>query len=381
MKTVKILDSKLLSERRTYAIFHRAVPTTFNGDTNAVLIIPDLWTEEIDPGARYLLTEKMLNVFRPEGEYIVIDELPCIDDGDVVQLHLGSKLLELVFQVNSSTNSLYVTNACNSRCQFCPQPSSADDGSQYTIAEEIIDLVEKGGECVNITGGEPTILRERFLRVIRKATEKWPTTKLFVLTNGRLLADDAFVSDVIDARCGSPLGFGIPLYSDAAAEHDRVVDVRGAFGQTIRGLLRLAAHRVEIEIRVVISKLTYQRLSSLIGFIGRNLPFVSRVVFMGLEPMGYCRERWEDFWIDPKDCVDEMKVASDVADNLGVTVLLYNFQLCCLPDCLAKKACVTISEWKRFYIDACLLCKRKSSCGGFFASQDEPRYRPLQFRL
>jgi hypothetical protein len=45
---------------------------------------------------------------------------------------------------------------------------------------------------------------------------------------------------------------GIPLYADVDTIHDYVVQVRGAFDETVLGLYNLAQNQVPIEIRVVL---------------------------------------------------------------------------------------------------------------------------------
>lgn len=377
MTSALIKISNISCDRQLFVVRHEGAQVDLKSDT--VLVIPDRWGAGPVACHRCLMTERQWRELDYQGEGFAIEDIPHLDDGDVVLFDKVCNRLEILFQVRSQTNSLYVTNACNSRCQFCPQPSTPDDGRLYELANGVVDLVDSAGDCINVTGGEPTIRRNEFVGLLKHMAEKWIGTKVFVLTNGRLLSDDTFVDEIYWARGESEIGFGIPLYADAASLHDDVVGAKGAFGQTIRGLYNLSRHHAEIEIRVVVSRLTYRRLPELMAFIGRNIPFITRVAVMGLEPMGYCRNRWEDFWIDPEDCQDCLARAAEVADNFGLTMLLYNFQLCCLPEALRNIACSTISEWKRVYIDKCWSCAMRRSCGGFFASQNETRYRPRKF--
>lgn len=374
MTSADVRNFNLPFQRKLFVVAHEG--SDIGRDRDDVLVIPDKWGMMTEPNARFLMTERRWQEVKYNGEGVAVKDIPHLDDGDVVLFSSEGRRLEVLFQSRSATNSLYVTNACNSRCQFCPQPSTLDDGQLYDDANVIVDLVDTAGDCVNVTGGEPTLRRDRFVGLLGHAAEKWPLTKLFILTNGRLLADDSYVDEIYSARGEARIGFGVPLYSDAASVHDDVVGVSGAFGQTVRGLYNLSRHRAEIEIRIVVSKLTYRRLPDLIAFIGRNIPFVTRIAVMGLEPMGYCRERWLDFWIDPEDCAEYLQRASDAADNYGLTMLLYNFQLCCLPVKLRHLACSTISEWKRTYLPKCWSCSMRYDCGGFFASQDEPKFLP-----
>ncbi len=92
---------------------------------------------------------------------------------------------------------------------------------------------------------------------------------------------------------------GIPIYGAEPSLHDYVVQARGAFDETIRGILNLGQLRQRIEIRVVIHKQTAPHLPEIAEFIARNLPFVEQVALMGLEMIGFARANLEDVWIDP----------------------------------------------------------------------------------
>lgn len=328
----------------------------------------------------YLMTERTRGKRKFSGWGMSVDELPCLDDGDIIRYDGKEKTLEIIFQIQSGTNTLYVTNACNSRCLFCPQPSTLDNGTLYNDCIELIKLVADAGAIVNVSGGEPTLSRERFIRLLSFSADKWPSTKLFVLTNGRLLKDCSYVEEIFVVRNQETIGFGIPLYSDSSVGHDAIVGVNGAFGQTIQGLFNLALKHAEIEIRFVISKMNYKRLPKLVEFIGRNIPFVTRIAVMGLEPMGYCRENWDRFWIDPENYVETLVEAASEAMNYNITMFLYNMQLCCLPKELHGIAFASISEWKRVYVHECNACPMRCECGGFFASQNDIRFLPKKFK-
>ena len=76
---------------------------------------------------------------------------------------------------------------------------------------------------------------------------------------------------------------GIPDYGAEPHLHDFVVQAHGAFEETLRGILNLAALNQRVEIRVVIHKQTAPYLVNIAEFIRRNLPFVDQVALMGLD--------------------------------------------------------------------------------------------------
>lgn len=375
---IEHVDYSNLEAEVSLFVVHYGPPDDENTST-PLLIIPEPYANI--PITRWpcLLTSEKASQINLFSKVIVLSKMPVLDDGDIVVYRKEHAQIEVVYQAQSQTNALFLTSCCNSKCQFCPQPPQKDTGEFYDLALQIIQNVPAHDGVINITGGEPTLDKIRFLSVISAMSKTWPMVRPFVLTNGRTLADKTFVHDIFARKPADTIGFAIPLYADAAGVHDVIVGVNGAFGQTLRGLYNLAPYHSEIEIRFVVSKLNYKRLPNLVDYVGRNLPFVSRIAVMGIEPMGCARDHWENFWIDPEDSAETLTLAADIAHRRGLCMLLYNHQLCCLPPTLRPIACSTISEWKRSYINACQNCPMRKDCGGFFESQNAPQYLPHRF--
>jgi His-Xaa-Ser system radical SAM maturase HxsC len=194
-----------------------------------------------------------------------------------------------------------------------------------------------------------------------------PTTALHVLTNGRSFKDGERA-----ARLGTirhhDLMLGIPLYADVDSIHDYVVQVRGAFDETVVGLYNLARHGVPVEIRVVIHEQTYRRLPQLAEYIYRNFPFATHVALMGLEMFGYTNINLADLWIDPVDYQDELRRATLALAERGMNVSIYNHQLCTIPAEIWPFAQRSISDWKNIFVAECEGCSLKAACAGFFHS-------------
>jgi len=227
------------------------------------------------------------------------------------------------------------------------------------MAKETVEL--------GITGGEPTLLHAKLLEILRTAKQCLPNTALHMLSNGRLFSYLKYAQRVSGIQ-HPDLVVGIPLYADTAANHDFVVQAKGAFEQTIFGILNLARVGVSVELRMVIHRETFARLPQFAVFVARNLPFVHQVVFMGLELMGYARSNLDALWIDPIDYQRELKEAVTILDDQGIKVSIYNHQLCLLPHALHRFAKKSISDWKNIYLPQCDACGLKPECGGFFSS-------------
>jgi His-Xaa-Ser system radical SAM maturase HxsC len=150
------------------------------------------------------------------------------------------------------------------------------------------------------------------------------------------------------------------------------VQAKGAFDETVRGILNLARLEQRVEVRVVLHKQTIPVISDIADFISRNLPFIERVALMGLEITGLTRANIDELWIDPFDYRHALADAVSILDNAGVSTLVYNHQLCLLEPAIRRFAVKSISDWKNEYDPICDQCSVRDLCGGFFYSA---RYR------
>jgi His-Xaa-Ser system radical SAM maturase HxsC len=253
---------------------------------------------------------------------------------------------------------------------MCSQPPVPHDDSW--IVEDLlraIPLMDPATTEVGITGGEPLLLHDGLLRLLSALRDHLPSTAAHVLTNGRLLSYLRYAGKLAAVR-HPDLMFGIPVYSDLPERHDFVVQAKGAFDQTMRGILNLVRYRLRIEVRVVLHAQTYQRLPQLARYITRNLPFVEHVALMGLEMTGYTRLNLEALWIDPLDYSQELCEAVHLLAQAGMTVSIYNHPLCLLDRSLWPYARKSISDWKNIYPPVCQGCVARGDCGGFFASSE-----------
>jgi His-Xaa-Ser system radical SAM maturase HxsC len=293
--------------------------------------------------------------------------LDYLGDGDVV-LMLPNGVVNVLYRKSSRHNTILATERCNSLCLMCSQPPRDIDDS-YRVVEilRLLELIDEGCLELGLSGGEPTLLGDDFIRIVEKCKNCLPSTGLHVLTNGRLFTKRAFAMTL--GAVGHPdLVLGIPVYSDIDEQHDHVVQARGAFEETIQGLYHLAEANVRVEIRVVVHALTYQRLPQLAEFISRNLPFASHVALMGLEMFGFVHRNLPALWIDPAEYQSELAEAVRRLALGGMNVSVYNHQLCTVPRAIWPFTRRSISDWKNVYLDACTDCGVRDLCGGFFQS-------------
>ena len=304
----------------------------------------------------------------PNNSFLVGPELSYLSAGDIVRLRPQEKSLRALYRKSSRHNSIFATEQCNNYCLMCSQPPREIDDSHLAVEIlETIPLMSPETTCLGITGGEPTLLGERLVRIVDQLKCYLPRTSVHILSNGRAFKEWSFANAV--AEISHPdLMIGIPLYSDISSVHDYVVQAHKAYDDTIRGIINLKSVGVKVEIRVVLHKLTYARLPQLAEFIRRNLTFCDHVAFMGLEMTGFTRHNLEKLWIDPKDYQLELKKAVEMLDRAQIPTSIYNHQLCILDSSIVKFNRKSISDWKNEYMPECAGCTRKTECGGFFSS-------------
>ena len=301
------------------------------------------------------------------------EDLYYLEEGDVIRVTPDSSSIRALYRVNASANFLFVTERCNSFCVMCSQPPrEIDDGHLVEELIEAVSLIDIGERELGITGGEPTLLGDRFFALLKEIRTNLPRTSVHVLTNGRTFSDP-YLAYQLSQTDHFDLMLGIPLYSDVSHIHDFVVQADGAYDETIRGIINLKKYGQKVEIRVVLHKQTVDRLPQLAEFIGRNLQFVDHVALMGLEITGFTRANLEELWIDPLEYMENLSEAVHILSRYKIHTSIYNLQRCLLPIHLWGIAVKSISDWKNKYYLECDGCVEKNNCGGFFASSDIKR--------
>lgn len=303
------------------------------------------------------------------------EKFAYLSDDDIVHVAPHGHVRTL-FRSASNHNSILLTEQCNNYCLMCSQPPKRKD-DRWIVDEvrQLVPMMPRTTKSLGITGGEPTLFGDDFLDIIRLCKNWLPATALHVLSNGRSFADAGFARNY--AAVDHPaLTVGIPVYSDDPSRHDYVVQEKGAFDETIRGILNLKRFGQRVEIRVVVHKQTFERLPELAEFIARNLVFVDHVALMGLEMMGFTRANLDALWIDPIEYRDELSAAVAILRAYRIPVSVYNHQLCLINPDVGIAYVKSISDWKNEYAPECDGCARGDECGGFFSSGVKHGYSP-----
>lgn len=304
---------------------------------------------------------------RDKQTYCRVQDISEFNEGDVISIDSKGNICFL-YELSSESNAIFATARCNHRCIMCPQPPVAQEKDRTAFNIELIKLFDKKTREVGITGGEPTMVGDRLFDLIRQIKKSCPKAAISILSNGVMFADMEYAAKL--AACNHhDLQIDIPIFSDIASEHNRIVGAK-TFYKTVQGLYNLAQFSQQIGLRVVVHKQTYKRLPKLADFIYHNFPFVAQVAFMQMETTGLAEKNLMDLWIDPYDYNRELGEAVQLLNDRGITTYIYNAQLCVLSPELRPFAKQSISEWKDIYLSVCDGCCLKNECAGIFSTNN-----------
>ena len=172
---------------------------------------------------------------------------------------------------------------CNERCVFCASdltnsrlaPRIARQLSLDDLGSWMDESLPRPGDRVMIAGGEPT-LHPGLFQIVRAAREWGAEVTLF--TNGLLFADLEYAAEAIEAGVSR---VEIALFGACDSHHDAVTQTRGSFARTVAGLGNLGrlhgAAQFTLQIRLLVSRQTFQRNPEIVEFVHHNVPGVDEI--------------------------------------------------------------------------------------------------------
>lgn len=306
-----------------------------------------------------------------------VENIEALSEGDIVSVEMMTGDIIVVYEKNSIHNSILASTDCNCRCVMCPQDLAKNSPENLKNNIEIIRLIDKSTKALGITGGEPLILGDGLIELLKECKKQLPETQIQILTNGILLKDNAYVRRITRLRL-KKLVFCVPFYADTDREHDFIMQRKGAFEDTIHGLYNLATYHQLVEIRIVVMSLNFKRLPHIAEFIYHNFPFAIHVAFMGLEVEGQAKRNIQKLWVSPIEYASYLKEAVISLSRRNMDVSIYNEQLCLMPSEIWNFMCKSISEWKNSYFEICNHCRAKNECAGFFSQPVEEHKRLIK---
>ena len=239
------------------------------------------------------------------------------------------------------------------------------EGYDYDILiERIKRLKEKiePNDAVILTGGEPT-LHSRFLDIFWFVRENFPKQEVRILTNGRRFAYRDFAQEVMKA---DNLNIAVSLCGPNAAIHDRITQTKNSFAQAIKGLENILALKREgqiIEIRTVISRLSYRQISETLNLIRLKFPSIDRVIVIYLETEGQAKKNLKRVLIPYSEIRPQLNRIEPLLAAFK-ELRLYHFPLCTLSYKFWPFVWRTLPAKEVEFIPTCAACQYKKYCLG-----------------
>jgi MoaA/NifB/PqqE/SkfB family radical SAM enzyme len=160
---------------------------------------------------------------------------------------------------------IYLRGQCNNDCLFC-ELKNRKEISFSQVKKKISGFNHKKDKRIIFTGTEPTLRKDLF--DLLKSAKAKKINIIQLTTNGRLLADKEFAKRIISSGANY---FKISLHGDDAQLHDRIVQRKGSFRQTIKGIENLIElnQRDNIVLSVVLLNLNYRHLPEILKIAKR----------------------------------------------------------------------------------------------------------------
>jgi MoaA/NifB/PqqE/SkfB family radical SAM enzyme len=253
-------------------------------------------------------------------------------------------------------------------CTNPDRPWPAWDGSFGYDYDSIIkrlegkrEILEKT-EVLYLSGGEPT-LNPRFLDILTYLNDEFPKLKITLLTNGRTFLYEDLARKVLDAN---NLSIAMSLHGHTESVHDLVTGIKGSFVQMIKGLRNVLNNRKngqEVEIRIIITGLTYKYVENIINMALNNFPEVDRFVLIFLEMEGQALKNIKKISLKYGDFLPYLKNISETIRRSG-RIRLYHFPLCVVPFELWPYVSRTLPEDEVTFLPGCDSCQYRKYCMG-----------------
>lgn len=347
-------------------------------ETTEVLLSQNLKVGEFsDDGLAILPNNIFIPILETEKE-----KMSVFNEYDVLEINEKGIIYRWYSDAEGDAG-IATTSLCNSNCIMCPaSENERQHKSNFTLEQIDVVLKHLPKDLWNftITGGEPTLIGEDdFIHVLNSVKTELPYTKILLLTNGRTLGDKEFFSRFILEK-PKHIRVAIPIHGSTAEKHDYITQAKGSFDQTLRAIVNLLKANVEVEIRIVVSKLNCDDITEIANLIATKFPTVAVVNFVGLEMRGNCVVNAGEVLISYQEAFNSSKAGVKLLVHNGINVGLYNFPYCMIDKGFWPIAQKSISAYKSMFYDECEKCSlREECCGIFLATMNY--YKPKVFPI
>lgn len=264
-----------------------------------------------------------------------------------------------------------IWNRCNNHCIMCTNPFifQLEKNGYYYLYENLIQVWAKyqfkSNDSLNFTGGEPTIHPD-FFKIIDWFHARSPKSNIAIASNGRMFCYPSFTKKLLKIH---NLTLEIAVHGNDAKSHDSITRTKDSFRQTIEGIHNILKYKNDLqilEIRIIITKLTYKNLNKILAFIKNefNIKLIENVVLIFMEIEGQAKDNFHIVGTTYKEVIPYLpQVVSKWAPYFN-SFRLYHFPLCVLPPELWPYAWRTLRANEVIFLPRCFKCHFKKYCLG-----------------
>jgi len=265
------------------------------------------------------------------------------------------------------------------------EDGKVEESYDYNLLTARIKRLKKRvrlNEPIILTGGEPT-LHPRFLDIFEFVQKTFPKNEIRILTNGRRFAYKDFAREILRVK---NLNIAVSLCGPNAKIHDGITRTKNSFDQTIKGMeniLSLKKKNQAIEIRTVLSKMSYKYIGETLELIRAKFPSIDQVIVIYLEIEGQAEKNLGKTWIKYskiKPCLEGIYPFFSLLKEIR----LYHFPLCTLDYSLWPFVWRTLPEKEITFIKSCDRCNYKKYCLGIhrgYPDKTEKEFRPIRDKI
>jgi len=281
-----------------------------------------------------------------------------------------------------------IWNKCNNHCVMCTNPFTfqLEDSLPYSfenIKQRWSNVKLKNVDTICLTGGEPTVHPD-FFKILHWFRNKYQKNQIVIASNGRMFYYQNFAKKVLKTN---NLLLEIAIHGYDEKTHDMVTRVRGSFKQTIEGvhnILRYKNESQELEIRIIITKLTYKNLDKILAFLKNEFDVkqIRDVVLIFMEMEGQAKDNFNIVGITYKEVMKYLpKIVKEYASQFN-DFRLYHFPLCVLPQELWPYTWRTLRGEEVMFLSRCDKCYFKKYCVGihrdYLSLVGDKEFKPLK---
>jgi len=179
---------------------------------------------------------------------------------------------------------LRLTMACNERCPFCNVPM--EDYAVRTppfeeVQAELQTILDAGEKTLTISGGEPTLYRDRLTALCQQARDGG--ISFIELQSNAVLIDEEYAQELASAGVTSAF---ISLLSHLPELHDELAGLEDAFDPCLRGIDALITAGIAVTLNPVTAHSTQDLLADYVDFVAKRFPDIRSISCSAVQPHG-----------------------------------------------------------------------------------------------